>query len=92
MPGWKRGGKCHLAFVRCAKRSNRRRYHVCSLKLAFTHRDLSQVLRELEDEHCYDGSIGYSVNLRSQQPSFLRGRIADLMGIAGLPDPFGEAQ
>ena len=49
-------------------------------------------MRELEDENWYDGSIGDSVSLRSLRPSFLRGRIADLMGIAGRRDPFGEAQ
>jgi len=38
MPGWyARGGKWLLAFPRCAKRLDRWRYHVCSLKLAFMH-------------------------------------------------------
>ena len=93
MPRWyTRGGKFHLAYLHCAKRLNRCRYHVCSLKLAFTHRDHSQVVRELEDEHWYDGSTGDSMSLRSQRPSFLRGRVGDLMGIAGRLDSFGEAQ
>ena len=62
------------------------------MKLVLTHRDHSQVVLELEDENRYDGSIGDSVILRLQRPSFLGGRIADLMGIAGRPDPLDEAQ
>jgi len=47
-------------------------------------------VRELEDENWYDGSIEDTMSLRSQRPSFLRGRIiADIMGVAGRPDPFG---
>jgi len=96
MPGWyTRGGKCHLVFLRCAKRLDRWHYHAWSSKLAFMQCilwDHSQVVRELEDEDRYDGSIGDSASRGSQRPSLLRARIADLMGIAGRPDPFGEAQ
>jgi len=47
-------------------------------------------VRELEDENWYDES--FNERRGSQRPSLLRGRIADLMGIAGRPEPFGEAQ
>ena len=52
--------------------------------------DHSQVVRELEDENWYDES--FNERRGSQRPSLLRGRIADLMGIAGRPEPIGEAQ
>jgi len=47
-------------------------------------------VRELEDENWYDES--FNERRGSQRPSLLRGRIADLMGIAGRPEPIGEAQ